>query len=314
MVRRFYRPVIFAACLICNWLAAESVDRISLDRIANYYAAKCQYAEDRQSGKIIGKNFCLECYANNACYRINGINVYGQWPVLFRGNELLIAKHDGEKTFVPIVSPRIKPTVRRICIDAGHGGRDRGTQNSVLRLAEKAMTLDMALRLKKALTRRGFDVILTRRDDVYLTLPSRTERSNRNHCDLFICLHFNAAEAKEANGIETYILSAQGDAPTARLNQIRPRDLQFFPNNRYDAQNLNLAFHIQKSLIERMRVRDRGIKRGRFKVLENLNCPGVLIECGFLTNPRESQQISQAEFRSRMAESIADGIQLYVDH
>lgn len=314
MVRKVYWPIFFAAFLIVDLLSAESVDRISLEKIARYYGAECHYADNHRSGKVVGKNFTLECFSNNACYRINGINVYGQWPVLARENQLLVAKHDGEKTFLPIINHCTKSAVRRVCIDAGHGGRDHGTQNTALRLTEKALTLDMALRLKKILTGRGFDVILTRRDDVYLALPSRTEQSNRNRCDLFICLHFNAAEAKEANGIETYVLSAQGDTPTARLNQIRPKDLQFFPNNRFDAQNLNLAFQIQKTLVDRMRARDRGVKRGRFKVLENLTCPGVLIECGFLTNAREGRSISQSEFRDRMATAIADGIQLYVDH
>jgi N-acetylmuramoyl-L-alanine amidase len=167
-----------------------------------------------------------------------------------------------------------------VVIDAGHGGFDRGGIPSQ-RIAEKTMTLDVALRLRKKLLEAGYRVVMTRDSDFFVTLPGRVSIANSNQNAIFICIHFNSATRTEANGIETYY---------------------------YRRDAMALAANIHRNVIAGAPSENRGIRRRGYYVLRKTNIPAVLVECGFLTNPAEGQLALTPAYRDKLAEEITRGI------
>ena len=149
------------------------------------------------------------------------------------------------------------------------------------RIAEKTMTLDVALRLRKKLLEAGYRVVMTRDSDVFVPLPGRVSVANSNQNAIFICIHFNSATRAEANGIETYY---------------------------YRRDAMALAANIHRNIIAGAPSENRGIRRRGYYVLRKTNIPAVLVECGFLTNPAEGQLALTAAYRDKLAEEITRGI------
>jgi N-acetylmuramoyl-L-alanine amidase len=167
-----------------------------------------------------------------------------------------------------------------VVIDAGHGGHDRGGIPGQ-RIAEKNMTLDVALRLRKVLSRRGYRVVMTRSSDVFVPLPTRVAIANSYRNAIFVCIHFNATGRRGASGIETYF---------------------------YDRDSLPLASAIHYYVAGGAPSENRGVRRRGFYVLRKTRIPAVLVECGFLTNPTEAAYAQHASYRQKLAEEIAAGI------
>lgn len=167
-----------------------------------------------------------------------------------------------------------------IVIDAGHGGFDRGGIPRQ-RVAEKNIALDVALRLKRKLQAGGYKVVMTRDTDVFVPLPSRVAIANSYRNGIFICIHFNSASRSGANGIETYY---------------------------YRRDSAKLASDIHKNVIAGAPSENRGIRRRGYYVLRKTAIPGVLVECGFLTNPDEARLALTADYREKLAEEIMRGI------
>src|SRR6266536_6424973 len=95
-----------------------------------------------------------------------------------------------------------------VVIDAGHGGNDRGGIPGQ-RIAEKDMTLDVALRLRDVLSASGYRVVMTRSTDVFVPLGGRVAMANSYRNAIFVCIHFNATGRSGASGIETYFYSRE---------------------------------------------------------------------------------------------------------
>lgn len=179
-----------------------------------------------------------------------------------------------------------------ICIDPGHGGGDSGALNRSLPLAEKDVTLDISLKLEKLLKERGYQVIMTRRTDrdvTYAGSPDSEELGARvdigNRADLFVSVHINANVKSNVNGFTTY-WNKKGD-------------------------NL-LAAEVQQLMINATGRLDRGVIRDNFYVISRTNVPAILVEAGFITNMEEARLLTQDSFRQKIAESIANGIGIYI--
>lgn len=170
---------------------------------------------------------------------------------------------------------------RTIVVDAGHGGHDRGGVPGQ-RISEKDKTLDVALRLRRILQAEGYRVIMTRESDVFIPLGTRTAIANRYRGASFVSIHFNCAPRVGANGIETYY---------------------------YRGDSASLAAAIHRNVVAISPSENRGIRRRGFYVLRRTAIPSVLVECGFLTNPTEGRLALSADYRQKLAEQIARGIQ-----
>ncbi len=244
---------------------------------------------------------------------LNRLPIYLGFPALESGGRLYLAKADYQHVLEPILTPQIfsgKPGLRRIVIDAGHGGKDVGAKNDAYRLYEKNLTLDVARRLASMLQRAGFEVVMTRGSDVYIPLERRPQIANRKNGDLFISIHFNAAGSSTAEGFETFALTPQYQA-SSKYPKPGRGDSTRYDGNGQDPWNALLGYHVQRALVQRVGGPDRGLKRARFLVLKHLDCPGVLVELGFVSNPGTAQKLRTAVFRQTLAQSLYDGIALY---
>jgi len=218
-----------------------------------------------------------------------------------------------------------------VVIDPGHGGDDPGAIGPG-GLKEKDVTLAIARYLKRILEERyNLRVYLTREDDRYLELKERTKIANKKAADLFVSIHANASPRRKASGIETYLLNWTNDKEAmrvaARENQISIEKLKqqqselgmilasLKRENKRD-ESLKLAHYIQHSLVMGLRphyhVKDLGVKQALFYVLVGADMPSVLVEVGFISNPKEERLLRSNRFRRKTAEAIATGIFRYI--
>lgn len=239
---------------------------------------------------------------------LDGVSIWLDSPVTQTRGRWVIGQSDEaivlQSAFGTAEAP---PGINLIVIDPGHGGTEDGSKNKGQALVEKELNLDLSLRLQKHLESLGFKTVLTRYDDRQVDLKKRPEIANAAGADLFISVHFNAAQNKDANGLETYLLTPTGQISTGDT-ELSEKEKLGYPGNRFDLQNFQLAYRIQKSMIGRLKRTDRGVKKARWAVLKNLDCPGVLVECGFVSNQSEAQLVGTAGYRERMAMALADAI------
>ena len=242
---------------------------------------------------------------------VDGVNVRLDAGVVEAGGKLALRKIDYDRTLAPLLAPKpaVARPIRTVVLDAGHGGRDPGKQNFALHLDEKAMTLDVVRRIKSRLEVAGYRVLLTRNTDTYVALEERAKFANRNKADLFVSIHFNADLDAEVTGFETYCLTPAGCIST---NDDRNGgfDTSAVHGNRNDDANIRFAYLVQKSLKSLLDSPDRGVRRARFAVLRDLDCPGVLIESAFLSNEGESKKIANPVFReARVAKAVVEAVE-----
>jgi N-acetylmuramoyl-L-alanine amidase len=231
-----------------------------------------------------------------------------------RDGSLWVGKIDVIKTIAPLLRPadhadQLPGPPKLIVLDAGHGGIDPGTQNLALHLDEKDMTLDVVLRLKKVLEARGYKILLTRTNDSRVELETRPGLANEAKADLFLSVHFNKAEAASVAGSETYALTPQFQV-SAEGSKDKLTDLAL-PGNKRDFVNVVLCYNLQKRLLAALKTSDRGFKRARWVVLRFAECPAALIEAAFLSNAAEARKVAMPEYRQKIAQAIADGVDDY---
>jgi len=219
--------------------------------------------------------------------------------------------------------------IETIIIDAGHGGHDPGATRFGIK--EKDVVLALAKTLKAKLEERtDLEILLTRDSDVFIPLEARTAFANQRGGDIFISLHMNAAKNREARGLEIYYLS-----PTRNQEAL---ELAALENNSSvaDVESINvllevadlmllgkigeseilantLRSEIKREMSKRYNsIPDRGVKRAPFYVLAGAQMPCVLIEGGFLTNPREAKLLSDPSYLDTLAEGVAEGVLRYI--
>lgn len=218
-------------------------------------------------------------------------------------------------------------SVRRVFIDAGHGGRDPGTSHN--KVVERVITLDIALRLGRLLDANGLEVVYSRKDDRAVGLSQRTSTANRRECDLFVSIHVNANEDRSVQGLETYYLDFASNQHAARVaalenarSERRLGDMQsmlaeLMLSARVD-ESRRLATDIQRLSLFRLKrrgyaVRNNGTKSAPFHVLLGANMPAVLVEVGYCTHTDEARRLLDAKYRHALAEGLAEGILAYRD-
>jgi len=214
--------------------------------------------------------------------------------------------------------------IKTVVIDAGHGGKDPGCHGASAQ--EKHVCLSMALMLGDMIKEKypNIRVVYTRNKDVFVELNERAKIANRNNADLFICIHANAASSK-AYGTETYVL---GLHRTESQQKVAEREnsiihLEEDGGAKYDdfdlspdaiiARQIQLSVFLDQSISFASKLQlefksigrfDRGVKQAGFLVLYKTTMPSVLIETGFLTNPKEEKFLSITETQMQMANSM----------
>ncbi|MSU46198.1 MAG: N-acetylmuramoyl-L-alanine amidase [Lacunisphaera sp.] len=300
----------------------RGIDYVSVRDLAARFGLKPAWSKPDQAmtlGDAPGVRFTFE--NNQRDFYLDGLRVFLGEPVLIHRDSLWVSKLDVIKIVAPLFQPAdhlaFLPAAppRLIVLDPGHGGTDPGTENKKLGVNEKTFTLDVAFRLKKLLEAGGYRVLLTRDKDhrfsnsPAIDLPLRADFANKAGADLFVSIHFNNAP-EAITGVETYAIPAQFMPSTA---DTKPDDLTAaaLPGNRQDYANLLLGHQIHRAMRTGLKTPDRGYKRARWAVLCLLSCPGVLVECAYLSNDAEARRVATPEFRQQIAEALATGVQNY---
>lgn len=184
-----------------------------------------------------------------------------------------------------------------ILIDPGHGGEDSGTQSLTKPpLLEKHYALTTALMLGKQLQRMGYRVVMSRRNDVFISLPDRTKLASAINADLFVSVHYNAAPNRKATGIEVfYYESKQACCPRREASKA-------------------LASNVLGHVIGTTHMNNRGVKHGNFHVIRESSMPAILVEGGFMSNTEDLAKIQTPQYQNAVAIGIARGIDHYMLH
>ncbi len=217
-----------------------------------------------------------------------------------------------------------------IMIDAGHGGKDPGALG-YKHYREKVVVLQISKQLKSILNARGYKVYMSRDKDVFIKLRHRTAYANKHNADIFISIHANAVEkknAKKACGIECYFLSPSRSAKAERIaakeNSADMSDmnsygkqsfLNFLNSHKILASN-KLAIDMQRGMLGSLNksyknVVDGGVREGPFWVLVGAQMPSVLVEVGFISHPSEAKRLVNSQYQKTLVLGLADGIERY---
>ena len=236
----------------------------------------------------------------------------GFTPQLIAG-DVWLRTLDLRKNIEPLLrgfTPPPEGRRRTIVLDPGHGGASPGARSTHNGAWEKDYTLDCAFRLGQRLAARGWQVFLTRTNDTDVPLTDRVAFAEQHGADLFVSLHFNSAGGNgnggEQEGLETYCLTPAGMPSTLTRGYADDPGLEL-PGNAFDEGNIQFAVQLHRAILRATGQTDRGVRRARFMtVLQGQRCPAVLVEGGYLSNPKEAQRVADWQFRQRLAEAIAD--------
>lgn len=222
-----------------------------------------------------------------------------------------------------------------LVIDAGHGGHDTGAVGLKLGVQEKNLNLTVAKQLAAKIREKypEIKVILTRDSDVFLPLQQRADIANKNHADLFISIHTNAAENRKACGAETFILGtekmednldvAMRENSVLKLEEDQTVYEGFDPNsiesyilfelmqNQYMDKSLLFAELVQNQFVGTLQRANRGVRQAAFWVLLKSACPSVLVEMGFLSNAEEEKWLASAEGKTGIVNGILDAFEKF---
>jgi N-acetylmuramoyl-L-alanine amidase len=267
--------------------------RIVVDIYADDAEAKVDTAAEKEMGEVIEEKPAVQPYKNS----------------------------DGTYSLVRQLGLGIK----RIVIDAGHGGKDPGAIG-VNGLKEKDVTLAIAKVLAELLTKEGYEVHLTRDKDVYLTLEERTAIANSLEADLFISIHANSSRNRRLRGIETYYLNfavsesemevaARENATSEKsVGELQKLIKKIMLNSKIK-ESMDFATIVHRNIIEAVRSKhdtvNLGVKKAPFYVLIGAQMPSILLEVSFLSNPVDAKKLQDKEFTFELAEGIKKGIMRY---
>ncbi len=243
--------------------------------------------------------------------RINLIFVFLAMMILASGNS---------------VAPNIIK-IRKVVIDAGHGGDDPGAVGK--KSKEKDVALSVALKLGNYIKSNfpEVEVIFTRKTDVFVELYKRAKIANDNKADLFISIHCNSSKSPEPHGTESWVMGlhkSQANLEVAKKenasilyeNDYSAQYDGFDPNspeaniifslyqNAYLDQSLKFSSIVQKQFTDRAGRENRGVKQAGFLVLYKTTMPGALIEIGFISNSTEEEYLISESGQNIIASAI----------
>lgn len=322
MLKVGLRVALAALALAANSLTAANTLRLNDSDYGNVAALaaalglKASWTEPNKKLRLQSEWTQLELTADSREVRLNDVRLLLGEPTVLHKGSLHLSRTDERAFLGPILSanrvPGRVPGVRTVVIDAGHGGKDTGTSNERLGFEEKGFALEVAKTLKRLLEAEGFIVLMTRTEDTFIPLPERPTFANKHKADFFVSVHFNAIANPAIAGAETYIYTPQNQRSTGADKRQRS-DSEAHPGHGNNPWNAILGYRVHRRIIADMKSFDRGLKRARFVVLRDLNCPGILVEGGYLSNDAEARQIASPEWRERLAKAIAGGIVEYRD-
>ncbi|MFT4204846.1 MAG: N-acetylmuramoyl-L-alanine amidase [Chitinophagaceae bacterium] len=235
------------------------------------------------------------------------------------------------------IDPMASPYLKTIVIDPGHGGRDGGAQGRYS--SEKAIALGVGLKLRSQLRKRlpNCKIVMTRTTDITQNVKAKADIANRAKGDLFISIHCNSVDAsasRQPSGTETYIwgtekndnkeLAMRENASLFKDKNLKSESEDFKPNDpekkiyysmktrRYFQRSYVLAESIEKEFVKVGRSSRAAKQRTKgIWVLQATAMPSVLVETGFISNPKEEKYLNSESGQTELAKCIANAVVAY---
>jgi N-acetylmuramoyl-L-alanine amidase len=207
-----------------------------------------------------------------------------------------VRQSQAENQYIAIAKQKPLRVQRKdlIVIDAGHGGDDRGTSSTTTpKYQEKSLNLSTAMFLKEYLQKMGYQVKMTRSDDTFIPLATRSLIANNYNSKLFLSVHYNAAFSEQADGIEVYYYQSEEDKARSISSK-------------------KLADSVLAQIIDKTGAKSRGVKHGNLAVIRETTMPAILVEGGFMTNSQEMDKIKDPAYIKQIAFGIALGVDQYL--
>jgi len=220
-----------------------------------------------------------------------------------------------------------------VVLDAGHGGHDPGAIGPH-RVAEKNVTLAIASKLKQIIDKQpGMRAVMTRKGDYYVGLRDRLTIARQYNGDVFISIHADAFINQQSNGASVFALSQRGATSEAarwlaekenysELGGVNLRGLDDqsglvrtvlidLSQTATIAASLHMGNQVLQNLDTMTSLHNRKVEQARFMVLKSPDIPSILIETGFISNPREERNLNSPRYQARLTQSIFQGLKRY---
>lgn len=227
--------------------------------------------------------------------------------------------------------------LQTIVIDPGHGGKDPGTMGTKrYSKYEKDIALSVSLKLGNYISNSFPDikVIYTRKEDVFLELNERTRIANKSNADIFISVHCDGFTNSKAYGASVFVMGMSKlkanldvamrenaaiyfeDNYKQKYDGFDPKSAESYivfslMQNTYLEQSLQLAEYVEEQFAYKANRKSRGVKQAPFYVISRTNMPSILVECGFLTNPKEEDYLQTDQGQNQIAMSIFEAVKNY---
>jgi N-acetylmuramoyl-L-alanine amidase len=287
-------------------------DYLTVDNIARFYGL---IGNVDSTGKVVvlnnGRNM-LQVTLDSREAIVNGVRNWFSFPVIAHEDKFLVSRIDLAKTIEPQLRPQMiqrSGKIQTIVLDPGHGGFDKGAASTFG--YEKIYALDVARQLRPLLQAKGFKVVMTRENDVFIPLEVRARVANGTKDSIFVSIHFNATSSNpNATGFEIFSLTPRG-APSTNDDSLSLHFVNMQAGGPVDAQSFELSAAVYHSMLGNIQEFDRGIKRARFAVLRQTKIPSILVEGGFLSETGDAKRIADPAWRKQLAESLCTGIENY---
>lgn len=284
-------------------------DYVTAESVHRFYRFSTYKVEEKHVW-LRSNTLILKAQIGSQELLINNVKFILSYPVQESAGRPLFSRLDLCKLIDPVLRPSYigdGQLFDTVVLDAGHGGHDVGARG--VYGYEKDYALKMVLSVKKELEKRGFKVILTRSNDVFITLSGRVAIANQTPRSIFVSIHFNSGGSSEASGIETFALTPQGSSAT--FSRGGGYNASGVTGNSHDSANIALATAVHAMVVSRFKFVDRGIKRAQWSVLTGCKKPGILFEGGFVTNGPECRLIASDNYRESVGGAMADAIVNY---
>lgn len=218
-----------------------------------------------------------------------------------------------------------------IMVDAGHGGEDPGAI-SPRGLREKDVVLTIARLTKTKLESMGYIVKMTRNEDVFIPLKSRTLKAQQERADLFISIHADSvANNPSARGTGVYVLSQKGATDEASrllaesqndadmiggIQMSESKDVNSVLMNMIQNQTINDSLRLGRLVLNQLGKYNKvktEVNQANFVVLRTPDIPSILVETAFLSNAEDEALLRSDTYRQQVAQAIADGVKQYLN-
>ena len=232
------------------------------------------------------------------------------------------------------MGPSIDRSHSVVVIDAGHGGHDTGATEANKK--EKDLVLKITKKLYNEFKSEGYRVYMTRSSDRFLKLGQRTRIADKKDATVFISVHANAISDRsrftDVEGVETYYLQKTRDAKSQRIaarenaSVLQGADslsqdviIDSVLNGPKIIESHKLAIDVQRNMVKNLKneykgVKDGGVRAAPFYVLVGASRPSILVEVGYITNPKERKRLFTSDYQEEIVEGIVTGVGNYIDN